>query len=195
MVVATMGTASLASSVTELVLSGERQERAGEPAVAARKYTEALALDPCSEEAYLHLGLLRLRTGDPRESARVFSVALARIPSFDRAYVERAAALWALGNREEAERDLELYLTRHAEDRTITRRLASWYAAHGRYAPELALWRRLATLAEGATETSEAQTMVQALQALLAELDPVSHPPKPSSNVRNLLARAARSRP
>src|ERR1700722_20974902 len=95
-----------ASSVTELVREARAHEAAHEDGLAARRYMEALALDPTCEEAYLGLGELRERTGEMREAERVYSVALAHAPQLKAALLGRARAERTLGARDEAEQDL-----------------------------------------------------------------------------------------
>jgi tetratricopeptide (TPR) repeat protein len=179
-----------ASSVTELIESGERSERNNDFALAARRYSDALVLDPSSESAYAHLGALRLQSGDARESVRVFSVALARVPSFKAALVLRANAFWTLGSREEAERDLDLYLEYRPHDEAVLRQLAGFYGSHGRNVAQLAIWRRIQQEVAEPQALRDAEATVLALQMLVSEADPVAHPAT-QAPVRRTLARIA----
>jgi tetratricopeptide (TPR) repeat protein len=179
-----------AGSVDELLRSGARHEAEGDDPLAARRYSEALELDGTAAEAYLRLGALRLRTGDAREAVRVYSVALARLPGFAEGRRARALAEWALGAREDAERDMEDYLLVRPSDASSARQLSDWYATHGRFAPQLALWRRRLTQAQG-DDRVEARAMVMALQALLREVDPVTAPEPPLDPTRRALAHIA----
>src|SRR5215472_8848502 len=115
--------AAAASSVTELVREARAHEEAHEDALAARRYTEALALDATCEEAYLGLAALRLRLGDAREAERVYSVALEHAPGLGSALAGRARARRVLGERQDAEGDLEGYVARQ-EDVQALRELA-----------------------------------------------------------------------
>ncbi len=180
-----------ASSVDELVKSGEVHESAGDPEIAARRYTDALTLDPTSEQAYLHLGALRARQGDGREAVRVYSVALSHMPGFHQARKARAQAYWQSGAREDAERDLEDYLDRSPDDDATLRTLADWYGLHGRHAAQLATWRRLRAHARDEGAQKEAATMVRALQIMVAPADPVLAP-ESSEPVRRSVARITR---
>ncbi len=190
MVLGFVGVAS-ASSVDELVKSGEAHESAGDPEIAARRYTDALSLDPTSEQAYLHLGALRAHQGDGREAVRVYSVALSHMPGFHLARKARAHAYWQTGAREDAERDLEDYLDQRPEDEGSLRTLADWYGLHGRHAAQLATWRRLRARARDEGAQKEAATMVRALQIMVAPADPVLAP-ESSEPVRRSVARITR---
>lgn len=185
------GGAAGASSVDELVRSGEAHESAGDPEIAARRYTDALTLDPTSEQAYLHLGALRAHQGDGREAVRVYSVALSHMPGFHLARKARAQAYWQSGAREEAERDLEDYLDKSPDDEASLRTLADWYGLHGRHAAQLATWRRLRARARDEGTQKEAATMVRALQIMVAPADPVLAP-ESSEPVRRSVARITR---
>ena len=170
-----------ASSVTELVREAREQEAAHRDDLAARRYTEALSLDPTCEEAYLGLGELRARLGDAREAERVYSVALAHAPQLKLALVGRARARRALGQRDEAEEDLEAYVLAEG-DPAVLRELAGWYGEDNRAAAELATWRRMLVIgvrAHDPTLARESMTMVRALQLLLGPADPVTGPLQP----------------
>jgi tetratricopeptide (TPR) repeat protein len=190
-VVLAFATAASASSVDELVKSGEAHENAGDPEIAARRYTDALTLDPTSEQAYLHLGALRAHQGDGREAVRVYSVALSHMPGFHQARRARAHAYWQAGAREDAERDLEDYLDKSPDDDASLRTLADWYGLHGRHAAQLATWRRLRARARDEGAQKEAATMVRALQIMVAPADPVLAP-ETSEPVRRSVARITR---
>jgi len=184
-----------ASSATELVREARQHEAAREDDVAARRYTEALALDPTCDEAYLGLGALRLRLGDAKEAERVFSTALSHVPDLRAAQVGRARARRAQGALSAADIDLE-DVTRTDSDGTILRELATWYAAEGNTLAELSVWRRLRALAERhpgePAILSEARLTVRALEILIGSLDPVAAPGR--SAVRRGMSRMDRRR-
>ena len=172
-----------ASSVVELVREARAHEAAHEDDLAARRYTEALSLDPTCADAYLGLGALRQRLGDSREAERVFSTALSHTPDLREALAGRARARRALGNMSAADADLEAYLGA-AEDRDgdgrderVLRELAGWYADEGNTVAQLATWRRLLTRAErgGVSQAlrGEARVTVHALEWIVGGLDPV----------------------
>src|SRR5262245_19998769 len=121
-------TEASASSALELVRLARVHERAREEDLALRRYTEALALDPTCEEAYLGLGSLRARRGDLHEAERVYSVALERLPQLRAARTARAYLRRALGAREDAVDDL---LAAADDDISGLRVLASWYGEDG----------------------------------------------------------------
>jgi tetratricopeptide (TPR) repeat protein len=194
LLVATVGTTARASStIDELLREARQHEAAHEDDVAARRYTEALGLDPTCGACYVGLSALRLRHGDAREAERVFSVALEHIPSFFIAYQGRAQARRQLGWRDEAFRDLETYTLKVPTDATALRELSRWYGLEGQYPAQLAAWRRILVLAsrEGdAALLGEARTTVRALQILVAPADPVTAPH--DDPTRKLIATVAR---
>ena len=170
--------AAWASSSDELVRGGERAEHAGDTDAAVRRYSEAIALDGQHEEAYLHLGALRLKLGDARESVKVYNLALEHMPGFVLARKKRAEAQWKLGDRESAEHDLEEYLEKVPDAPTYIT-LADWYGSHGQFPAQLRVWRRIRVVAAGdATLRERANTMLKALQWIVSPADPVALSPK-----------------
>lgn len=171
-----------------------RQARAHEAVreddVAARRYMEALSLDPANEEAWLGLGALRLRIGEALEAERVFDTALRRFPTMRRALLGRARARWAEGRHAEAETDLWTYAN-DAGDPDALRELATWYGADGRAPGQLAAWRRLLAMASDDAAVKEARRMVRALVVLVDGADPAASPAD-SAPVRRGLAAIAR---
>ena len=166
------------SSAAELVREARAHEAVHQDDLAARRYSEALALDPSLAEAYLGLGELRARVGDAREAERVYSVALAHVPSLRPALAGRARARWAMGQHDEAEQDLEAFAT-DGDDPGTLRELAAWYAQDGRVPAQLAVWRRLLVTGARGSDASlarEARTMVRALQILVGPADPATSP-------------------
>jgi tetratricopeptide (TPR) repeat protein len=180
-------------SSDELVRQARAHEAAHEEDVAARRYMEALEIDPTSEGAWLGLGALRLRIGEPVEAERVYDAALARIPAMHRALEGRARARWARGRHPEAEADLEAYATLEPSTAPL-RELAAWYGSDGRTPAQLATWRRLlamATQADDSAAEHEARRMVRALVILTEGVDPVTSPSSPDAT-RRAIARIAR---
>ena len=167
-----------ASSSDELVAGGERAEAAGDTDAAVRRYSEAIALDSTHEKAYLHLGALRLKLGDAREASKVYSVAIEHLPGSALARRERANALWKLGDREAAERDLEDYLEVRPEPEVYVK-LADWFGEHGRFSAQLRVWRRILALAgDDKAQGDKARAMVKALQWVVSPADPAMLSPK-----------------
>ena len=183
--------ASATSSVDELVRQARAHEAAREDDVAARRYMEALTLDPASEDAWLGLGALRIRLGEAAEAERVFQAALQRVPTMHRAIQGRAHARWALGRHAEAEADLSDYATRDG-DVDALRELAGWYAVDARTPAQLATWRRLLSLAPDEATQREARRMVRALVILVDAADPASSPAGPDATRRGLASVARR---
>jgi tetratricopeptide (TPR) repeat protein len=183
--------AEATSSAEELVRQARVHEAAREDDVAARRYMEALTLDPASEDAWLGLGALRIRIGEAAEAERVFEAALQRVPTLHRAIQGRARARWALGRHAEAESDLSAYATRDS-DLDALRELAGWYATDGRTPAQLATWRLLLALAPDEASQKEARRMVRALVILVDGADPVSSPAGPDLTRRGLASVARR---
>ena len=161
--------------MTELVREARVHEAAHEDDIAVRRYSDALALDPTCEEAYLGLGQLRMRNGDSREAERVYSVALEHVPHLRIALAGRAHARRAMGARDGAEEDLGAFAVLE-EDTGALRELAGWFGEDGRTAAALATWRRMLALGARAGDAGlvhEARAMVRALQILVGPADPV----------------------
>jgi tetratricopeptide (TPR) repeat protein len=177
----------------ELVREARAHEAAHEDDIAARRYTEAVQIDPGNGDAYLGLGQVRLRMGEPREAERVYTVALEHLPQLHRALEGRARARWALGRHDEAEQDLESYAVQES-DPAGWRSLAAWYGEDGRAPAQLAAWRRLLALAGQMGDVAlsrEARLMVRTLQIVVGPADPASAP-LDEDPTRRALARIAR---
>jgi tetratricopeptide (TPR) repeat protein len=183
---------ALASSALDLVKIARAHEAAHEEDLALRRYTEAIALDPTCDEAYLGLGRLRARLGDLREAERVYDVALEHLPQLRAARIGRAHVRRALGARAEAIDDL---LTGAEEDPTALRVLAGWYGEEGQTPAQLAVWRRIVARAEATQDAvllHEARTTVRALLILVGTADPAAHPATDDKVFRRFVANLAR---
>jgi tetratricopeptide (TPR) repeat protein len=177
-----------ASSALELVRLARAHEAAQEDDLAARRYTEALGLDPTCEEGYLGLGRLRARRGDLREAERVYNVALAHLPGLRAAQLDRAYVRRALGARSEAIEDL---MAGARDDPAALRVLAGWYGEEGQTPAQLAVWRRLLARAEARDDTAllhEARAMVRALLILVGPADPAAQPAGGDQAFRRVVA-------
>ncbi len=181
--------AGATSSGDELVRQAREHEAAREDDVAARRYTDALTLEPANADAWLGLGALRLRMGEPAEAERVYDSALRRVPTLRRAQAGRARARWALGRHPEAEGDLAAYAI-EAGDTDALRELSTWYAIDGRTPAQLSTWRLLLTLSPDEDAAREARRMVRALVVLVDGADPAASPADTDA-VRRGLARVA----
>jgi tetratricopeptide (TPR) repeat protein len=185
--------ASATSSADELVRQARAHEAAHEEDVAVRRYTEALSIDAAQVDAWLGLAALRLRLGEPAEAERVYSAALERLPGLHRALEGRAAVRWRMGRHAEAEADEEAYAEAEQDPRAY-RQLAEWLGADGRTPAQLAVWRRLLSIAARGSDPDalgEAERMVRALVVLVDLADPASSPVEPDPT-RRALARIAR---
>lgn len=181
-----------ASSATELVASGKRAEASHDDDVAARRYTDALALDGSLDEAWMALGALRTRQGDLREAERVYAVFVSRRRASVAAHLAHAESLHALGRTEEAAAEIEIVARVAPRER---KRLGAWYAEDGLYPAALATWRAVLTQAvsEGDDETAtEARAMVRALVLFAKPCDPAAFPTS-EDKLRKLLGKLARS--
>jgi tetratricopeptide (TPR) repeat protein len=176
----------------ELVRQARVHEAAREDDVAARRYTEALTLDPQNEDAWLGLGALRIRIGEAAEAERVFDAALLRVPTMHKAIQGRARARWALGRHADAEKDLSTYATEDG-DIAALRELAGWYEADHRTPGQLAAWRQLLALAQDEATQKEARRMVRALVILVDLADPASSPAGPDATRRGMASVARRA--
>jgi len=186
--------ASASSSADELVRQARAHEAAHEDDVALRRYTDALAEDRTSADAWLGLGALRMKIGEPAEAERVYDTALAQVPALRLALQGRARARWALGRHAEAEDDLDAYASTEGDTGAL-RELAGWYGEDGRTPAQLATWRRLLAAARDASDATlerEARKMVRALVILVGGSDPAASPVDPSATRRTLARIAAR---
>jgi tetratricopeptide (TPR) repeat protein len=182
------------SSADELVRQARAHEAAHEDDVAARRYMEALTIEPTNAEAWMGLGALRMKLGDAGEAERVYSAALDRISPLHGALEGRARARWALGRHGDAEADLDAYATTEGDPAAL-RELAAWYGLDGRTPAQLATWRRVLAMARAQVDAAsehEARRMVRALVILVDGADPASSPVEPDATRRALAAIAKR---
>lgn len=186
-----VGPARASSSADELVRQARTHEAAHDDDVAVRRYMEALEIDPVNEDAWLGLGALRLRIGEAAEAERVFDAALQRVPTLHRAMQGRARAKWAQGRHGDAEGDLETYAAL-AHDADALHELSGWYGTDGRTPAQLAVWRRLLSMASDDAALREARRMVRALVILVDRADPAAWPTEPDASRRAMAAVARR---
>ena len=164
-----------ASAATDLVAMAQAHEAQSDDDVAIRRYTEAIALDPSYEPAYVGLGALRERRGDVREAERVYTMALSHVPTSTDAKIGRARARWSLGFPELAARDLE---DASREDPRALAKLGLWYMTAGQMPAALAVWRTILARAKVTSDEAlarEARVHIRALSAVVVT-DPVVHP-------------------
>ena len=116
--------------------------------------------------------------GDLAEAERVYSVALEHRPQLDRARTARAYVRRALGFR----RDAAVDLLGPEPSPASLQVLAGWHEEDGQTPAELAVWRRLAVLAEASQDLTlqkEARRMIRALVILVGSADPAASPVDP----------------
>lgn len=178
---------ALASSEGELIRQGEVHEANRMWDIAAKRYSDALQLNPTSEDAYLHLGHLRTSTGDMREAVRVYSVGLSQIPATRSLIRARATAHTMLHEYDDAAEDLK---SLGDEDLTVLFELAQTYRHTQQTLGELMVWRKIAMRTQAAQHLN-AVLMVKALQTLAGELDVVTRPGV-TKGVRATMAALAR---
>jgi tetratricopeptide (TPR) repeat protein len=181
-------------SSDELVRQAREHEAQHDDDVAAKRYSEALRLEPTAGDAYLGLAALRMRHGDFREAERVYAVAIEQVAGLRLAIAGLARARWGLGRHANAEATMETYLVAEPADADALREIAQWYGTDARPPAQLATWRRLlvlATVSSDAIRIHEARSTVRALQILVGLADPAASPVAPTPT-RAAIARVAR---
>ncbi|MET0593431.1 MAG: tetratricopeptide repeat protein, partial [Polyangiaceae bacterium] len=163
------------SAAAELTRQGRDHARQGDDALAMRRFSDAVRLDPSHGPAYLELAAVRERAGDPVEALKTYDVAIEHVPDFIAAFRARAALLRKMGEVSREIADLE-HLTRIAEGPDTLRALATRYAEEKAWPAALATFRKLRAWAEEHGDEpvrKAAHLQVRALMVLSAELDPV----------------------
>jgi len=163
------------STARELTRQGREHAKNGQDELAARRFAEAIQLDPTYGQAYLELAAVRERLGDFREAERTYEVAIGRVPEFAEALRARAALLHRMGESVREIADLET-AARLTDAPDILSELAQRHVEDGAWPAALATWRKLLALAEKAGDeslTRQANTQIRALVVLCGELDPV----------------------
>lgn len=180
-----------AGGAQDLVGFAERKFDAGDLPGAVRDFSMALGLDPGLESAYAGLGRTRERMGQWAEAERVYDVGLSHAPGSPILLRARGKLRWATGQRESGAMDLE-----HAGTRDLAAmvELAGLYRQLGQPYAELAVWRRVLSLAQEPAEPSvlrAAQVNARALALVVAEADPVALviDPAPTRSMLRSLAR------
>jgi tetratricopeptide (TPR) repeat protein len=184
------------STAAELTRQGREHAQNGDDALAMRRFSDAVRLDPSYGPAYLELAAARERAGDLVEAERTYDVAIEHIPSFVPAFRARAALLRRMGEYAREMSDLE-HLARVAEGADTLRALAARYVEDRAWPAALATFRRLRALGEQSGDEQlvrESTVQVRALAVLCAELDPVVGGARHPNWVRRALASVARRR-
>ena len=185
-----------ASAAAELTRQGREHARAGDDALAIKRFAEAVHLDPSFGPAYLDLAAARERTGDYREAERTYDVAIEHVPNFVAAFRARAALLRKMGEFARETADLE-HVAHLAEGPETLRALATRYIEDKAWPAALATFRRLRAYAERSGDdvlAREAALQARALMVLCRELDPVAAGAWDRDWVRRAVASVARRR-
>jgi len=183
-----------ASAAAELTRQGREHAKAGDDALAMKRFAEAVHLDPSYGPAYLDLAAARERAGDYSEAERTYDVAIEHVPNFIAAFRARAALLRKMGEFARETADLE-HVARLAEGPETLRALATRYIEDKAWPAALATFRRLRVYAERSGDEAlarEAALQVRALMVLCAELDPVIAGAGDRDWVRRAVASVAR---
>lgn len=170
------GSGWASNTAAELVRQGQEHARNGNDAIAARRFVDAIQLDPTSGPAYLELAATRERSGDLLEAERTYDVAIRSVPDFAAAFRARAALLHRLGESEREVSDLET-AARMSDATDVLRDLAQRYVEDRAWPAALATWRKILVSAEKRSDerlVHDATLQIRALVILCGELDPVA---------------------
>ncbi|HEX9295676.1 MAG TPA: tetratricopeptide repeat protein [Polyangiaceae bacterium] len=184
------------STAQELTRQGREHVKNGHDELAARRFAEAVQIDPTYGPAYLELAAVRERSGDLREAERTYDVAIGRVPDFAGALRARAALLHRLGEGGREIADLEA-AARLTDTPDVFRELAQGHVADGAWPAALATWRKIQALAEKVGDEQlarEANTQIRGLVVLCGELDPVASGTSSRDWVRRAEASVAKRR-
>jgi len=172
--------ASPASSAALLISQGKQKEADGDELTALKRYADAVAMDPTSEEAYLALGALRTRRGELSEAEEVYSAAMKRIPASVELVFGRARSRRLWGRHALAAEDLTRALMMvgsagSSREITIVREVIALKREQKEPAAELSGWRRLLAIAKQTNDVAlakEASLQVRALGIFVGDVDP-----------------------
>lgn len=189
--------ASPASSAAMLVKQGHDREAVGDALTAVKRYTDAIAIDPTCEDAYLALGALREKRNELAEADEVYSVGIVRVPTSVTLVVARGHVRRLLGKFSAAADDLHNAIAASPDvalQRAALRELATVKRLQGEPAAELGAWRRLLALARASGDAAaekEASIQARALGLYLGEVDPALAGRGDADEVRRALAAIA----
>jgi tetratricopeptide (TPR) repeat protein len=192
--------AAPSASASLLVAQGKQKEADGDELSAIKRYSDAIAIDPVNEQAYLALGALRTKRNELTEAEGVYDVAVIRVPASRALFVARGKVRRLRGHALEARQDLRrAWLlegnTATPEELEIVRELIAVAHEQREPAAELLGWRRLLAIARArgdATLTKEASVQSRALAILVGEIDPVTIGRSSPEPARKSLASVAR---
>jgi tetratricopeptide (TPR) repeat protein len=190
--------ASPSTSAAMLVQQGHEQEKAGNTLLAMKRYSDAIALDPTCEDAYLALGWLRVARYEDSEADQVFTTGITRIPASVALVLARGKERRMAQRFVDAADDLQHVLAATADASTQVSalvELVSVRRAQGEPAAELGAWRRLLALARATGDADlekKASIQTRALGLYLGEVDPALAGRADVDDVRRALAAIAR---
>ncbi len=192
--------AAPSGSAALLVTQGKQREADGDELAAIKRYSDALAIDPGHEEAYLALGALRTKRNELVEAESVYDVAAVRVPGSRAVAFERGRVRRLRGRFAEARLDLRrAWLlegnTSSPEELAIVRELIAIAHEQREPAAELLGWRRVLAIARARSDgalTKEASVKSRALALFVGEIDPVTWGGTSTEPFRKSLASVAR---
>lgn len=183
-------------TAAELVRQGQERVKNGDDAVAARRFVDAIQLDPSYGLAYLELAAARERAGDLFEAERTYDLAIRNVPDFAPALRARAALLHRMGDFDREVADLETAI-RLTDAPDLLRDLAARHVEDRAWPAALATWRKILVASEKRGDDAlahEATVQIRALVILCGELDPVSFGASSRDWVRRAEATVAKRR-
>lgn len=172
--------ASPSSSAELLVSQGKAREAEGDEVTAIKRYSDALAMDPTAEGAYLALGALRAKRGELYEAEEVYALCVQRVPSSVDAVLARAHVRRLRGRLPYAADDLaraQAMIGHPATEREIAllREVVALKREQREPAAELAAWRRLLSIGQARVDgalVKEASLQARALGIFVGDIDP-----------------------
>lgn len=192
--------AAPSASAALLVSQGKQREADGDELAAIRRYSDAIAIDPVNEEAYLALGALRTKRNELMEAEGIYDVAVLRVPGSRLLLLARGRVRRLRGYPYEARTDLRRAWalegsTSSLDELSIVRELIA--VAHDQREPaaELLGWRRILAIGRARNDealTKEASIQARALALFVGEIDPVTIGRTSTEPARKSLASVAR---
>lgn len=192
--------AAPAASAALLVAQGKQKETDGDELSAIKRYSDAIAIDPVHEDAYLALAALRMKRNELGEAESVLDVAVIRVPSSRALLFSRGKVRRLRGHPLDARQDLRrAWLlegnTSSPEELEIVRELIAIAHEQREPAAELLGWRRVLAIARARNDASlskEASVQARALALFVGEIDPVTFGRTSTEPARKSLASVAR---
>lgn len=160
----------------DLVEQGQGHVGAGRADVAAARFRQAVELDSTFGQAYLAWGALMEASRDFAEAERIYAVGIANVARFADGHAARGRLRLLLRRFDEAVDDFAAATRIRPDDRALLSLLGQGLVRAGAWPAALAVERNVVRLAESAGDedaAAHARTQVQALQRLLADIDPV----------------------